>query len=261
MQHRPRRGGGASRRPGPRPALVDRRGRAGRHPARRSRHRQTVPGEIVAVEDVDFDRTSFVRLEGADDLRSAHRGRRVAPQSGGGKGPHDVDGPAGFRDRSAGDFELAAHSPAVDAGTSIGVPQLDMLGRSRVDDPAVPNAGAGPSQVFDLGALERGRRRCPAPDAGGSGSCCVPGRAGRCGEREARRVSCCGSQRSARRGRVKQSGAPSGCGLRGMTPASSSGLDGRPTYGCPAGLGSALGGVVDRRGTGNRFSPRPRPLR
>jgi hypothetical protein len=52
-------------------------------------------------------------------------------------------------------FELAARSPGVDAGTSIGTPSADRHGRARSDDPNSRNAGTGHVGYVDIGAHER----------------------------------------------------------------------------------------------------------
>ena len=82
-------------------------------------------------------------------------------QSGPRSGAHDLGGTPNFVNSSAGDFDLAAGSPGIDAGTGSGAPASDRLGRGRVDDPSVPNNGAG---YYDLGAHERGGTVGGSPD-------------------------------------------------------------------------------------------------
>jgi hypothetical protein len=51
------------------------------------------------------------------------------------------------------DDELSALSPCIDAGTWVGAPETDLLGRPRHDDPGSPNTGDGPPWV-DIGVKE-----------------------------------------------------------------------------------------------------------
>jgi hypothetical protein len=75
----------------------------------------------------------------------------------------------GFTDPAAGDYMLAAGSPALDAGAALAEPgAVDILGRPR----AVDGDGDG-SALPDPGAFER-----PAPAAPGGGSGGVPGGSG-----------------------------------------------------------------------------------
>jgi hypothetical protein len=96
----------------------------------------------------------------------------------------DLTGDPGFVDIAAGDFELAAGSPAVDAGTSLRAPAHDRLGRARTDDEETDDTGAGDPPWYDIGALERGgeggRERprvpalLPAPAGGGEEASAPP---------------------------------------------------------------------------------------
>lgn len=60
-----------------------------------------------------------------------------------------------FVNWQAGNFELAAGSPAIDSGTGLNAPTTDLLGRPRCDDRGMPNVGAGYPSFVDLGAFER----------------------------------------------------------------------------------------------------------
>lgn len=60
-----------------------------------------------------------------------------------------------FSDRAAGNYELAAGSPAIDAGRGIQAPSTDILGRPRYDDRGMPNVGTGYPAFIDIGAYER----------------------------------------------------------------------------------------------------------
>lgn len=61
-----------------------------------------------------------------------------------------------FVDPAAGDYHLQSGSPAIDAGTSDGAPSKDLECRSRFDDLATPNTGAGAFPFYDIGAFEFG---------------------------------------------------------------------------------------------------------
>ncbi len=60
-----------------------------------------------------------------------------------------------FVNREAGNHELAAGSPAIDAGRGLGAPATDILGRPRFDDLGMPNVGTGHPAYVDIGAYER----------------------------------------------------------------------------------------------------------
>jgi RHS repeat-associated protein len=60
-----------------------------------------------------------------------------------------------FVDIDARNYELAARSPAIDAGRGIDAPDSDMLGRPRFDDPGMANLGAGYPSYVDIGAFEQ----------------------------------------------------------------------------------------------------------
>jgi len=67
-----------------------------------------------------------------------------------------------FVDRAASNFELAAHSPAIDAGRGIDAPAADILGRPRFDDLSLENAGSGSPSYVDIGVFERQPSTAPA---------------------------------------------------------------------------------------------------
>ncbi|HPM84808.1 MAG TPA: FG-GAP-like repeat-containing protein, partial [Candidatus Anammoximicrobium sp.] len=60
-----------------------------------------------------------------------------------------------FVDRSAGNYQLSANSPAIDSGRGIDAPPTDLLGRARYDDLGMPNVGTGYPSYVDMGAYER----------------------------------------------------------------------------------------------------------
>jgi predicted outer membrane repeat protein len=64
-----------------------------------------------------------------------------------------------FVNAGAGNWQLGASSPAVDAGNNAAVPgslTTDLAGQARfIDDPAVADTGAGTAPIVDMGAYER----------------------------------------------------------------------------------------------------------
>ena len=69
-----------------------------------------------------------------------------------------------FLSADSGDYRLDRRSPCVDAGFgSDDVPDTDLDGNRRVDDPRVPNSGAGEPDYVDMGAYERARIRLKFP--------------------------------------------------------------------------------------------------
>jgi hypothetical protein len=97
------------------------------------------------IEQLELDRSEGLTID-YEDYNLIESGPRA--------GAHDRTGAPRFVNEAAGDFELLAGSPAVDAGTSDGAPALDMRGRLRVDDIASANVVG----KHDMGALERGGR-------------------------------------------------------------------------------------------------------
>jgi chitodextrinase len=75
------------------------------------------------------------------------------PISGANYGTRAILRPAVFTD--AASLELAARSPGIDAGTSVGTPASDRHGRPRHDDLTVLNSGTGTVSYTDVGAHER----------------------------------------------------------------------------------------------------------
>jgi len=69
-----------------------------------------------------------------------------------------------FVDRAAGNYELAAFSPAIDAGRAIGAPPTDLFGRPRFDDRGLENRGSGNPSYVDIGAYERQQSSLPYAD-------------------------------------------------------------------------------------------------
>ncbi len=69
---------------------------------------------------------------------------------------HGLSVNPGFVNSSGNNFQLTQGSAAIDSANSAapGQPSVDILGNSRVDDPAVPNTGAGPRTYDDRGAYE-----------------------------------------------------------------------------------------------------------
>jgi parallel beta-helix repeat protein len=69
---------------------------------------------------------------------------------------HGLEVDPRWKDRAAGNFHLAARSPAIDSATSAvrRQPRADINGAHRTDDPATPNTGAGRRRYDDRGAFE-----------------------------------------------------------------------------------------------------------
>jgi RHS repeat-associated protein len=59
-----------------------------------------------------------------------------------------------FVDHTQGNYQLAANSPAIDAGLGTNAPTQDLLGQSRHDDFGVANTGSGDPNYVDLGVYE-----------------------------------------------------------------------------------------------------------
>ncbi len=80
-------------------------------------------------------------------------------QGGGFPGTGNLDADPLFAALLAGDYRLAAGSPAVDAGNNAAVPvgvTTDLAGAARfVDDPTKADTGAGTPPIVDMGAYER----------------------------------------------------------------------------------------------------------
>jgi parallel beta-helix repeat protein len=84
-------------------------------------------------------------------------------QAASGQDAHSFQVNPMFADTAAGDFHLMPGSPAIDNADS-GTPDwatLDAEGSTRLDDPATPNAGAGPVVYADRGALEYRPNQAP----------------------------------------------------------------------------------------------------
>ena len=60
-----------------------------------------------------------------------------------------------FVDRHTGNYRLADGSSAIDSGTGIHAPTVDLAGGSRYDDQGMPNLGTGYPSFVDVGAYER----------------------------------------------------------------------------------------------------------
>ncbi|MBX5468894.1 MAG: PKD domain-containing protein [Thermoleophilaceae bacterium] len=78
-------------------------------------------------------------------------------QAASGQEQHGIEADPAWVDPAAGDLHLTARSPAIDSANSgvSGQPGTDAEDEPRVDDPGVPNTGAGPRPYDDRGALER----------------------------------------------------------------------------------------------------------
>jgi parallel beta-helix repeat protein len=69
---------------------------------------------------------------------------------------HGIEADPLWRNRAAGNFQLASRSPAIDSASSRvrNQPRADINGTHRTDDLATPNTGVGPRQYDDRGAFE-----------------------------------------------------------------------------------------------------------
>ena len=97
----------------------------------------SAPGPTIVWNSVNYNTlAAFTAATG----REAH-GREAAPQ---------------WIAPAAGNFHLAAGSPAIDAADSgaVGASDTDIEGRPRVDNPLVADTGAGPRTYDDIGAYE-----------------------------------------------------------------------------------------------------------
>ncbi|MEM9380168.1 MAG: right-handed parallel beta-helix repeat-containing protein [Planctomycetota bacterium] len=78
---------------------------------------------------------------------------------GGIAGTGNLSADPAFVDAASGDLRLALPSPAIDAGNNAAVPTgliADRDGRRRrVDEPTIPDTGAGGAPIVDIGAYER----------------------------------------------------------------------------------------------------------
>jgi Right handed beta helix region len=115
-----------------------------------------------------------------------------------------VGGSPRFVNAAAGDYELGAGSPAIDAGSGAGT-ATDRLGRPRLDVPTVANRGTGTPNYVDLGAQEF---QVPLPPSSGGA---LPGGSrgvrARLSAAVVRRVSL---RRARRRGVMVRVGMPRG---------------------------------------------------
>jgi Right handed beta helix region len=98
----------------------------------------------------------FEKVSDLDEQPVAEHNLITAPTAGTNYGKRAILANPRFVNPGAGDFELAAGSPAIDAGTSVGAPAIDQRGRPRHDEPDVANTGTGASPWVDIGALEHG---------------------------------------------------------------------------------------------------------
>jgi hypothetical protein len=65
-----------------------------------------------------------------------------------------ISADAQFLDAAGHNYRLHKSSPCVDAATSIAMPEADLRGYGRYDEPSRANTGAGPKPWYDMGAYE-----------------------------------------------------------------------------------------------------------
>jgi nitrous oxidase accessory protein NosD len=112
----------------------------------------STPGATVNYNLVSLSSSAVMYTWGSTGYSSLK-----AFQDASGQEARGIQASPGFVNAGAGDFHLGAGSPAVDSANSgvSGQQAVDAEGRPRVDDPGVPNSGAGPRGYDDRGALER----------------------------------------------------------------------------------------------------------
>lgn len=113
-----------------------------------------VPGVPVKSRDVVVVNNILQRFKVEDPGILAYEDYNLIAE-GYRAGEYDLTEPPRFVDADALDYRLAEGSPGVDAGTSIGTPDHDLLDAPRVDSPSSPNTGGGAKPYYDIGTLER----------------------------------------------------------------------------------------------------------
>jgi hypothetical protein len=73
---------------------------------------------------------------------------------GGAAGPGNVNADPLFTDADNADYHLLPGSPAIDAADATLLPEVDIEGQARVDDPDTPDTGIGDPPYADMGAYE-----------------------------------------------------------------------------------------------------------
>jgi hypothetical protein len=92
------------------------------------------------------------RIEGAQFAYQDYN--ILTPGNGVTAGPHDSTADPTFVDAAGDNWDLAPGSVGIDGANALYAPELDRLGRSRVDHPSRANSGAGDPTYVDLGAHE-----------------------------------------------------------------------------------------------------------
>jgi parallel beta-helix repeat protein len=114
-----------------------------------------VDAASVSGTSIDYD---LVYLSGGGYFLIWKIGYRslAAFQAATGQELHGIEADPKWRNRAAGNFHLAARSPAIDSASSRvrSQPAADIIGARRTDDPATPNTGIGPREYDDRGAFE-----------------------------------------------------------------------------------------------------------
>jgi parallel beta-helix repeat protein len=115
-----------------------------------------VDAASVPGTSIDYD---LVYLSGGDHFliwNSVTYKSLAALQAATGQEQHGIEADPKWKDKAAGNFHLAARSPAIDSANSSvrSQPRADIHGTRRTDDPATPNTGVGPRRYDDRGAFE-----------------------------------------------------------------------------------------------------------
>ncbi len=98
------------------------------------------------VPEVTIRRTLFYNPAGQEYINPRPENEDFLEQDG------NINADPLFVDREAGDYELAEHSPAIDAAAAQYAPDTDILDRKHFDDNGVPNRGTGSPAYVDIGA-------------------------------------------------------------------------------------------------------------
>lgn len=110
------------------------------------------PGTTIDYDLLWLSSTGTIVTWGTTTYRSLSAFQAAVP----GQETQGLSANPGFVNSAGNNFQLTQGSAAIDSANSgaPGQPTIDILGHQRVDDPAVPNTGAGPRAYDDRGAYE-----------------------------------------------------------------------------------------------------------